>query len=270
MHLAPSSPLHLAPISLSPSSPLHLAPISLSQGWQHGQVRLHDDPTAPGAVAAAADGAEAPLSSSRGRRVERAAAPSPAEVAAQPLGKRTLIVRVLNVQSETVGALELRVRPQPYVVDQTFRFHQSEHEFLKTTIRMSSVRWHASTALPHPLPTHFGGAAGAPPPHGPAVHAFDPRAFASAGIAGGPSASAGGGAPPPVWVRASDPNVVCGVHEQTSATAPLEVSIKFKCASSPTVTRFLVLVYADVWMHTILETWELIVHALQVIALDCT
>lgn len=41
------------------------------------------------------------------------------------------------------------------------------------------------------------------------------------------------------------------------------MSIKFKCGESPTVTRFLVLVYADVWMHTILETWELIVHALQ-------
>jgi len=225
------------------------------QGWQHGQVALHGAP-----AAAAAAEAEA-TSPTRGRRVVAAAALSPAEVAAQPLGKRTLIVRVLNVQSETVGALELRVRPQPYVVDQTFRFHQSEHEFLKTTIRMASVRWHASSALPHHLPAQHGGLTGAPPPTGPTVHGFS--AAAVAGVAGGPAASAGGGAPPPVWVRSSDPNVVCGVHEQRSASQPLEVSIKFKCGSSPTVTRFLVLVYADVWMHTILETWELIVHALQ-------
>ena len=68
-----------------------------------------------------------------------------------PLVRRTLTLRVLNVKSETVGALELRVRPQPYVVDQTFRFHQSEHEFLKTTIRMAPVRWHASAPLPQPL-----------------------------------------------------------------------------------------------------------------------
>jgi nephrocystin-4 len=218
-------------------------------------VALHGAP-----AAAAAAEAEA-TSPTRGRRVVAAAALSPAEVAAQPLGKRTLIVRVLNVQSETVGALELRVRPQPYVVDQTFRFHQSEHEFLKTTIRMASVRWHASSALPHHLPAQHGGLTGAPPPTGPTVHGFS--AAAVAGVAGGPAASAGGGAPPPVWVRSSDPNVVCGVHEQRSASQPLEVSIKFKCGSSPTVTRFLVLVYADVWMHTILETWELIVHALQ-------
>ena len=64
-----------------------------------------------------------------------------------PLARRTIRVRVLNVKAEGVGMLELRVRPQPYVIDQTFRFHQSEHEFLKTTIRLSPVRWHASAVL---------------------------------------------------------------------------------------------------------------------------
>ena len=41
------------------------------------------------------------------------------------------------------------------------------------------------------------------------------------------------------------------------------MSIKYKCAASPSVNRFLVLVYKDVWMHSLLETWEVIVHALQ-------
>lgn len=70
-------------------------------------------------------------------------------------------------------------------------------------------------------------------------------------------------APQPVWVRTSDPDVVAGVHEQRVPTDPVEISIKYKCAASPAVNRFLVLVYADVWMHRLLETWEVIVHSLQ-------
>jgi hypothetical protein len=64
-------------------------------------------------------------------------------------------------------------------------------------------------------------------------------------------------------VVTSDPNVVAGVHEQRLATDPIEVSIKYKCAASPSVNRFLVLVYSDFWMHKLLETWEIIVHSLQ-------
>ena len=65
--------------------------------------------------------------------------------------------------------LELCVRPQPYVLDQTFRFHQSEHEFLKTTIRLQGVRWHASAALqqvPPSMPSSWADQAShhAPPP----------------------------------------------------------------------------------------------------------
>jgi hypothetical protein len=66
-----------------------------------------------------------------------------------------------------------------------------------------------------------------------------------------------------VWVRCSDPDAVAGVHEQRDATAPLEVSIKYRCGASPSVARFLVLVYADAWQHRLLETWEIVVHSLQ-------
>jgi hypothetical protein len=34
------------------------------------------------------------------------------------------MLSVLNVKQELVQGLELCVRPQPYVLDQTFRFHQ--------------------------------------------------------------------------------------------------------------------------------------------------
>lgn len=222
------------------------------QGWQHGQVVLGG--AAGSGANGGADAAEyAPNYGGSG-------AAHAARTAAMPLGRRTLTVRVLNVKSETVGALELRVRPQPYAIDQTFRFHQSEHEFLKTTIRLAPVRWHASAALPQPpQPTMAGGALAASAAGGGATaHPLG----ASGGLASSSvgAASVSGGA---VWVRASDPNVQCGVHERRAPTGPLEVFVKFKCGASPAVTRFLVLVYDDPYMHRLLETWELVVHALQ-------
>jgi nephrocystin-4 len=221
------------------------------QGWQHGQVALHSSAPEPPQYA-----------QNYGAGGVMASGPSAAAItASMPLGRRTITVRVLNVKSETVGALELRVRPQPYVIDQTFRFHQSEHEFLKTTIRMSPVRWHASSVLPRPVPP----AAAAGGVHAPSVYA-SASVYASGGSAavGGSGAGAGGpSAPPAVWVRSSDPNVQCGVHERRGPSGQLEVYIKFKCGASPAVTRFLVLIYADEYMHTLLETWELVVHALQ-------
>ena len=53
------------------------------------------------------------------------------------------------------------------------------------------------------------------------------------------------------------------IVQRRSATDAVEVFIKFKCGASPAVTRFLVQVYADEWQHRLLETWELVVHALQ-------
>ena len=41
------------------------------------------------------------------------------------------------------------------------------------------------------------------------------------------------------------------------------MSIKYRCGPSPSVARFLVLVYADAWQHRLLETWEIVVHSLQ-------
>ena len=141
--------------------------------------------------------------------------------------------------------LELCVRPQPFVLDQTFRFHQSEHEFLKTTIRLQGVRWHASAALqqvPPSMPSSWGNHHAPPPAPLPIDSLSNDQ---------------------PVWVRCSDPDAVAGVHEQRDATAPLEVSIKYRCGPSPSVARFLVLVYADAWQHRLLETWEIVVHSLE-------
>ena len=217
------------------------------QGWQHGQVApTHSELDAAGgtagvqaASAAREQHAAAQAAAAASRRGGASAA---ALTAAMPLGRRTLTIRVLNVKSETVGALELRVRPQPYVIDQTFRFHQSEHEFLKTTIRMAPVRWHASTALPaRPVPEPLRSAAGG------ADRAACAGAVGASAVSVPPPMTAS--IAPPVWVRASDPNVQCGVHERKGPADPLEIYIKFKCGASPTVTRFLVQIYHDEWMH---------------------
>ena len=191
------------------------------QAWQHGAVLLDDV-------------SDEPPSFSPGELPAK-------ELAALPIARRTIGVNVLNVKQELVTSLELRVRPLPFVIDQTFRFHQSENEFLKTTVRLQGVRWHASGMLQQPLP-----GTRSIPPRPADEHSGDQ----------------------PVWTMCSDPDVVTGVHEQCDATSPLEVSIKYRCGSSPGVSRFFVLVYADVWQHRLLETWELIVHALQRIDVD--
>ena len=117
------------------------------QAWQHGAVRLDD---------ATADNPHLPAPGSMPAK----------ELAALPIARRTIMLSVLNVKQELVQGLELCVRPQPYVLDQTFRFHQSEHEFLKTTIRLQGVRWHASAALqqvPPSMPSSWANHH-APPP----------------------------------------------------------------------------------------------------------
>jgi nephrocystin-4 len=201
------------------------------QGWQYGQVALHDD---------SMSGA-----SSQVVGHSMATAATAANVAARPLAARTLALHVRNVKGDVVGSVDIRICPQPYVVDQTFRFHQSEHEFLKTTIRISPMRWDASVALPQQRSLSAVGIEGSTSPGTHVSRDSMPLSNSS------------------VWVRSSDPDVQCGVHERSPVPDSPEVFIKFKCGASPTVTRFLVLVYADKWQHRLLETWELIVHALQ-------
>ena len=83
-------------------------------------------------------------------------------MAALPIARRTISVSVLNVKQELVQGLELRVRPQPYVLDQTFRFHQSEDEFLKTTIRLQVQPLHPPAAQSRAPPLTPAAAAPSP------------------------------------------------------------------------------------------------------------
>jgi len=194
------------------------------QAWQHGQVSLvANAPT------------QRPFDPEQFLQSAQAAASS-------AIVRRSILVNVLNAKAVEVASIDLRVRPQSYVVDQTFRFHQSENEFLKTTIRLQRARWHST---------------------GPLTHLLETASFATHPPVLVPPPSANSYHSQRVWVRTSDSNVVAGVHEQRNPTDPVEISIKYKCAASPSVNRFLLLIYSDVWMHQLLETWEIIVHALQ-------
>jgi len=135
----------------------------------------------------------------------------------------------LNASSQQIYSVELCIRPQSHVIDQSFRFHQSENEFLKTTIRLQHTR--SDESLAFALPTHH----------------------LSSTATGAQS----------VRVRTSDPDAIAGVHEQRRPMDPIEVSIKYKCTISPSASRFFVLVYDDAWLHQLLATWEIIVHSLQ-------
>jgi len=184
------------------------------QAWQHGQVQL---------------------SVAHADRLNETS-----DHAASAIEQRSILVSFSNVQLETITCIEVQVQPQPFVIDQCFRFHQSENEFLKTTIRLHQTRWHSTNAATHLARLHTQSSS---------LSAVSSRNATSA--------------QQPVWVRTSDPDVLAGVHEQRSPTDPIEVSIKYRCTASPSVSRFLVLVYSDVWLHQLLETWEIVVHSLQ-------
>lgn len=205
------------------------------QSWQWGQVPLEPPAAALGAVTGVSADATATAGGS-------------GEAAGQPISQRSLAVRVLNVQQEQVATLEVRVRPQPYIIGQSFRFHQSEHEFLKTTISLAKkddVRWVASGQV-------------APSPQLEEA----PRPLAPSRNPPPPPLPLNSTAPQPLWLRCSEPDVVASARERDGA-GPIEVSLKYAVGASPGVKRFLLLLYVDPWMHQLHETWEVVVHSLK-------
>ncbi|CAF3451554.1 unnamed protein product [Rotaria sp. Silwood1] len=71
-----------------------------------------------------------------------------------------------------------------------------------------------------------------------------------------------------VFVRASDLNIVCEV-KPVPINQPCDMLIKAATHSAPTVTSFLVFMYADGFLHRPINVWQFQIHAVKRLDLTC-
>ncbi|OXB78109.1 UNVERIFIED_CONTAM: hypothetical protein H355_007251 [Colinus virginianus] len=132
-----------------------------------------------------------------------------------------------------IALLRVKVEPRPHVVDQTFRFYHPELTFLKKAIRLPP--WHT-------LPG-------------------DPRG------SGTPVGMPGG--QPEVYVRCSDPNVICET-KNLGPGEPQDVFLKVAGGPSPQIKKFFVAIYTDPWLAVPVCIWQFYLHSLQRLDVSCT
>ncbi|CAI9730878.1 Hypothetical predicted protein [Octopus vulgaris] len=76
------------------------------------------------------------------------------------------------------------------------------------------------------------------------------------------------GQPQQVFVRCSDPNVICNCEDKQPGE-PIEIFIKVSTGVSPQVKKFFVAIYADRFQSQPIQIWEIIIHALQRVDILC-
>ncbi|XP_024615953.1 nephrocystin-4 [Neophocaena asiaeorientalis asiaeorientalis] len=76
------------------------------------------------------------------------------------------------------------------------------------------------------------------------------------------------GEDPPVYVRCSDPNVICETQNM-GPREPQDVFLKVASGPSPEIKDFFVTIYADRWLATPVQTWQVHLHSLQRVDVSC-
>ncbi|XP_060057306.1 nephrocystin-4 isoform X2 [Erinaceus europaeus] len=76
------------------------------------------------------------------------------------------------------------------------------------------------------------------------------------------------GEDPPVHVRCSDPNVICET-QNVGPGEPRDVFLKVASGPSPETKDFFVSIYADRWLATPVQIWQVYVHSLQRVDVSC-
>ncbi|KAL1776427.1 nephrocystin-4 isoform X1 [Sigmodon hispidus] len=72
----------------------------------------------------------------------------------------------------------------------------------------------------------------------------------------------------PVYVRCSDPNVICECQNMGPGE-PRDVFLKVASGPSPEVKEFFVIIYADRWLAEPVQTWQVCLHSLQRVDVSC-
>ncbi|XP_019477989.1 nephrocystin-4 isoform X2 [Meleagris gallopavo] len=77
------------------------------------------------------------------------------------------------------------------------------------------------------------------------------------------------GGDPEVYVRCSDPNVICETKNMGPGE-PQDVFLKVAGGPSPQIKTFFVAIYTDPWLATPLHIWQFYLHSLQRLDVSCT
>ncbi|XP_017650903.1 nephrocystin-4 isoform X3 [Nannospalax galili] len=72
----------------------------------------------------------------------------------------------------------------------------------------------------------------------------------------------------PVYVRCSDPNVICEA-QNVGPGEPRDVFLKVASGPSPEIKDFFVVIYADRWLAAPVQTWQVCLHSLQRVDVSC-
>ncbi|KAM5268806.1 nephrocystin-4 isoform 4-T11 [Hipposideros larvatus] len=76
------------------------------------------------------------------------------------------------------------------------------------------------------------------------------------------------GEAPPVYVRCSDPNVICET-QNVGPGEPRDVFLKVASGRSPEIKDFFVTIYADRWLAAPIQIWQVHLHSLQRVDVSC-
>ncbi|XP_019515908.1 PREDICTED: nephrocystin-4 [Hipposideros armiger] len=76
------------------------------------------------------------------------------------------------------------------------------------------------------------------------------------------------GEAPPVYVRCSDPNVICET-QNVGPGEPRDVFLKVASGRSPEIKDFFVTIYADRWLAAPIQIWQVHLHSLQRVDISC-
>jgi Ca2+-binding EF-hand superfamily protein len=141
----------------------------------------------------------------------------------------------------TVALLQIHVRPRPFVVHRTFRFHQSENEFMKRRILIQPSGM-VQSSQSHPYvqaPTRIGVASDDPASRN-AVPPILPAKF--------------------VHCPAND--VVVEWRDQKDPYRPQEIHLRYRCGQFPMVGQFFLCVYNDQYHASLHEVWHVTVQSM--------
>ncbi|XP_056651907.1 nephrocystin-4 isoform X3 [Monodelphis domestica] len=85
-----------------------------------------------------------------------------------------------------------------------------------------------------------------------------------------PGAPIGGipGEEPQIYVRCSDPNVICETKKMGPGE-PQDMFLKVAGGPSPQIKKFFVALYRDCWLATPIQIWQIYLHSLQRVDVSC-
>jgi len=139
--------------------------------------------------------------------------------------QRKVTVELVTEAGWPISVLEVSVKLKPFVVDRTLRFQNSEHNYLKHSLRFSSLSGFEKS-----------------------LKTVAPDVQRS----------------PALQVLCNDPSVAVSVDsEQEAGTVEQLLTIKCRCGPEAERKRFNVLIFSDRYMTRLVETWQVDVHSLR-------